>query len=155
MRQQDDRPLYFAQWHSHRRHRRATGVEQPLGPTWCYVVEGDKLTLVDTGAHDTYQYLEEGLKELGRRPRTLAASSYPTDTWTTTATAMRWPAIATPRCGPTRSTRAWWESTGTGPPGRSTGGTRRSGPTRTSTGSRGGPEIRGGFLPSGGDAPCR
>ena len=51
----------------------AIGVPQawnsPLGPTWCYVVEGDKLTLVDTGAHDTYQYLEEGLKELGRRPQ--------------------------------------------------------------------------------------
>ena len=47
----------------------AIGVPQawdsPLGPTWSYVVEGDKLTLVDTGCNGSIQYLEEGLQLVG------------------------------------------------------------------------------------------
>lgn len=36
-----------------------------LGPTWSYVVEGDKLTLVDTGCNGSIQHLEEGLDWIG------------------------------------------------------------------------------------------
>ena len=36
-----------------------------LGPTWSYVVEGDKLTLVDTGCNGSIQHLEEGLESVG------------------------------------------------------------------------------------------
>ena len=39
--------------------------ESPLGPTWVYVVEGDHLTLVDTGSNGTVQHLEEGLRYVG------------------------------------------------------------------------------------------
>ena len=39
--------------------------ETPLGPTWSYVIEGDHLTLVDTGCNGTVQHLEEGLKVVG------------------------------------------------------------------------------------------
>lgn len=39
--------------------------ETPLGPTWSYVIEGDHLTLVDTGCNGTIQHLEEGLEVLG------------------------------------------------------------------------------------------
>lgn len=39
--------------------------ETPLGPTWSYVIEGDKLTLVDTGCNGSVQYLEEGLEWIG------------------------------------------------------------------------------------------
>ncbi len=48
---------------------KAIGVPQswdtPLGPTWCYVVEGNDLTLVDPGCHGSVSYLEQGLEELG------------------------------------------------------------------------------------------
>lgn len=48
---------------------KAIGVPQswntPLGPTWCYVVEGNDLTLVDPGCHGSLDYLEQGLEELG------------------------------------------------------------------------------------------
>lgn len=48
---------------------KAIGVPQswdtPLGPTWCYVVEGDDLTLVDPGCHGSASYLEQGLEQLG------------------------------------------------------------------------------------------
>ncbi|MDA1128612.1 MAG: MBL fold metallo-hydrolase [Chloroflexi bacterium] len=36
-----------------------------LGPTWCYVLEGDDLTLIDPGCHGSVDYLEQGLEELG------------------------------------------------------------------------------------------
>lgn len=39
--------------------------DSPLGPTWVYVVEGDYLTLVDTGSSGTVQHLEEGLQYVG------------------------------------------------------------------------------------------
>ena len=39
--------------------------ETPLGPTWSYVIEGEHLTLVDTGCNGTIQHLEEGLEVLG------------------------------------------------------------------------------------------
>ena len=39
--------------------------ETPLGPTWSYVIEGEHLTLVDTGCNGTVQQLEEGLEVLG------------------------------------------------------------------------------------------
>ena len=39
--------------------------DSPLGPTWVYVVEGDHLTLVDTGSNGTVQHLEEGLRYVG------------------------------------------------------------------------------------------
>ena len=39
--------------------------DSPLGPTWCYVVEGDKLTLVDAGCNGTLTDLEEGLQYAG------------------------------------------------------------------------------------------
>ena len=48
---------------------KAIGVPQSwnttLGPTWCYVLEGDDLTLVDPGCFGSVGYLEEGLEELG------------------------------------------------------------------------------------------
>ena len=36
-----------------------------LGPTWSYVIEGDRLTLVDTGCHGSIKDLEEGLEVVG------------------------------------------------------------------------------------------
>ena len=39
--------------------------ETPLGPTWCYVVEGDQLTVIDAGCHGSEHYLAEGLSYLG------------------------------------------------------------------------------------------
>ena len=39
--------------------------ETPLGPTWCYVVEGDHLTVIDPGCHGSEHYLSEGLEFLG------------------------------------------------------------------------------------------
>ena len=48
---------------------KAIGVPQSwqstLGPTWCYVVEGDDLTLVDPGCYGSVSYLEQGLEQLG------------------------------------------------------------------------------------------
>ena len=48
---------------------KAIGVPQSwkstLGPTWCYVIEGDELTLVDPGCYGSMGYLEQGLEELG------------------------------------------------------------------------------------------
>ncbi|MCH7738453.1 MAG: MBL fold metallo-hydrolase [Chloroflexi bacterium] len=48
---------------------KAIGVPQSwkstLGPTWCYVIEGDDLTLVDPGCYGSMSYLEQGLEELG------------------------------------------------------------------------------------------
>ena len=47
----------------------ALGIPQawdtPLGPTWCYVVEGEQLTIIDPGCHGSEQCLEEGLDYLG------------------------------------------------------------------------------------------
>ena len=47
----------------------ALGVPQawdtPLGPTWCYVVEGEQLTVIDPGCHGSEDYLAEGLEYLG------------------------------------------------------------------------------------------
>ena len=40
--------------------------ESTLGPTWCYVIEGDDLTLVDPGCYGSLTYLEQGLGALGR-----------------------------------------------------------------------------------------
>ena len=49
---------------------KAIGVPQSwkstLGPTWCYVIEGDELTLVDPGCYGSMSYLEQGLEELGQ-----------------------------------------------------------------------------------------
>ncbi len=49
---------------------KAIGVPQSwqstLGPTWCYVIEGDDLTLVDPGCYGSLSYLEQGLEQLGR-----------------------------------------------------------------------------------------
>jgi glyoxylase-like metal-dependent hydrolase (beta-lactamase superfamily II) len=49
---------------------KAIGIPQSwqstLGPTWCYVIEGDDLTLVDPGCYGSLSYLEQGLAELGR-----------------------------------------------------------------------------------------
>ena len=39
--------------------------ETPLGPTWCYVVEGDHLTVIDPGRHGSEPHLEEGLSLVG------------------------------------------------------------------------------------------
>ena len=39
--------------------------ETPLGPTWCYVVEGSQLTVIDPGCHGSEHYLAEGLEYLG------------------------------------------------------------------------------------------
>ncbi len=39
--------------------------ETPLGPTWCYVVEGEQLTVIDPGCHGSEQCLAEGLEYLG------------------------------------------------------------------------------------------
>ena len=39
--------------------------ETPLGPTWCYVVEGDQLTVIDPGCHGSEHHLAEGLSYLG------------------------------------------------------------------------------------------
>ena len=39
--------------------------KSPLGPTWSYVVEADKLTLIDAGCNGSIQYLEEGLEIVG------------------------------------------------------------------------------------------
>ena len=39
--------------------------ETPLGPTWSYVVEGENLTLVDTGCYGSVRHLEEGLEIIG------------------------------------------------------------------------------------------
>ena len=48
---------------------KAIGVPQAwettLGPTWCYVIEGDDLTLVDPGCFGSLSYLEQGLEGLG------------------------------------------------------------------------------------------
>ena len=48
---------------------KAIGVPQSwkttLGPTWCYVIEGDDLTLIDPGCFGSVSYLEEGLEQLG------------------------------------------------------------------------------------------
>lgn len=48
---------------------KAIGVPQSwdttLGPTWCYVFEGDALTLVDPGCYGSMSYLEQGLEQLG------------------------------------------------------------------------------------------
>ena len=47
----------------------AVGVPQawnsPLGPTWCYVVEGDQLTVIDPGCNGSIGQLEEGLQAIG------------------------------------------------------------------------------------------
>ena len=47
----------------------ALGIPQawrtPLGPTWCYVVEGDHLTVIDPGCHGSEHYLAEGLECIG------------------------------------------------------------------------------------------
>ena len=49
---------------------KAIGVPQSwkstLGPTWCYVIEGDDLTIVDPGCYGSVSYLEQGLEQLGR-----------------------------------------------------------------------------------------
>jgi len=39
--------------------------QSSLGPTWSYVIEGDKLTLVDTGCNGSLRDLEEGLEIVG------------------------------------------------------------------------------------------
>ena len=39
--------------------------ETPLGPTWCYVVEGQNLTVIDPGCHGSEQFLAEGLDRIG------------------------------------------------------------------------------------------
>ncbi|PKB71328.1 MAG: hypothetical protein BZY87_05595 [SAR202 cluster bacterium Io17-Chloro-G6] len=48
---------------------KAIGVPQSwkttLGPTWCYVLEGEGLTLVDPGCFGSVSYLEQGLEQLG------------------------------------------------------------------------------------------
>ena len=49
--------------------------ETPLGPTWCYVVEGQQLTVVDPGCHGSVQYLEEGLAVIAGRHRTGGGNS--------------------------------------------------------------------------------
>ena len=48
---------------------KAIGVPQSwqstLGPTWCYVIEGDDITIVDPGCYGSISYLEQGLEQLG------------------------------------------------------------------------------------------
>lgn len=48
---------------------KAIGVPQSwkttLGPTWCYVIESDELTIVDPGCYGSVTYLEQGLEALG------------------------------------------------------------------------------------------
>lgn len=39
--------------------------ETPLGPTWCYVIEEERLTVIDPGCHGSERYLAEGLAYLG------------------------------------------------------------------------------------------
>ena len=39
--------------------------ESPLGPTWCYVIEAEHLTVIDPGCHGSEHYLAEGLEYLG------------------------------------------------------------------------------------------
>lgn len=47
----------------------ALGIPQawatPLGPTWCYVLEGERLTVLDPGCHGSERYLADGLAYLG------------------------------------------------------------------------------------------
>ena len=47
----------------------ALGIPQawrtPLGPTWCYVIEGENLTIIDPGCHGSERYLSEGLDYTG------------------------------------------------------------------------------------------
>ena len=47
----------------------ALGIPQawrsPLGPTWCYVVEGEQLTIIDPGCHGSEHHLAEGLEYIG------------------------------------------------------------------------------------------
>ena len=47
----------------------ALGIPQawqtPLGPTWCYVVEGEYLTVIDPGCHGSEDRLAEGLEYIG------------------------------------------------------------------------------------------
>ncbi len=40
--------------------------ESTLGPTWCYVIEGNDVTIVDPGCYGSLSYLEQGLEQLGR-----------------------------------------------------------------------------------------
>ena len=48
---------------------KAIGVPQSwqstLGPTWCYIIEGDDITIVDPGCYGSISYLEQGLEQLG------------------------------------------------------------------------------------------
>ena len=39
--------------------------ETPLGPTWCYVVEGEQLTVIDPGCHGSEHHLAEAMAYLG------------------------------------------------------------------------------------------
>ena len=39
--------------------------ETPLGPTWCYVIEGEQLTVIDPGCHGSEHHLAEGMEYLG------------------------------------------------------------------------------------------
>ena len=43
----------------------ASGEDWDLGPSWCYVIPGKKLTLVDTGQFDKYDLLKPMLKQAG------------------------------------------------------------------------------------------
>ncbi len=43
----------------------ASGEDWDLGPSWCYVIPGKKLTLVDTGQFDKYDLLKPMLKRAG------------------------------------------------------------------------------------------
>ena len=47
----------------------ALGIPQawrtPLGPTWCYVIEGEHLTIIDPGCHGSEHLLADGLEYIG------------------------------------------------------------------------------------------
>ncbi len=43
----------------------ASGEDWDLGPSWCYVIPGKKLTLVDTGQFDRYELLKPMIKSAG------------------------------------------------------------------------------------------
>jgi len=43
-------------------------VNWDLGPTWCYLILGQKTTLIDTGRFENYEVLEALLGETGKKP---------------------------------------------------------------------------------------
>ncbi|MBM3172556.1 MAG: MBL fold metallo-hydrolase [Chloroflexi bacterium] len=45
-----------------------SNTDWDLGPTWCYLVLGDRTTLIDTGRRGNVEVLENLLKSIGKKP---------------------------------------------------------------------------------------